>query len=502
MPADQPQKSLATSPDDQKIGLAYWMREVLKECDRVAADFSSDPVHDLRTALRRCRSMADGLMAFDPDSAWKKMKKAGKQLFSSLGDLRDTHVLGEWVTQLAPKDDIAGKILGDYVLEQEQICKTKASAALQGFDRQQWNRWADELPVRAAHIPPGSPMFAHLALEKWTDARALHHKALHNRSSAAYHQLRIGLKHFRYTVENFLPQLYEQWGKDLKKLQDLLGDVHDFDVLWATTLKIDAFPDPQARARWRQRLDQERARRIGAYRGTMVGKQSLWRTWRASLPRPSELRGIALERMQTWASFLDPDNAHSRHVSSLALELYDGLLRAGLGRAAKEPEARETLQAAALMHDVGRSKSKKSHHKVSSKLIRKLTPPLGWTADELRFAALVARYHRGALPRDTHKQFALLSKTRKQRVLLLGGALRLACACDLQHDRQIRHLRVEPSDSLLKIRAQGFSELSPLAEHLSHARYLLEVACRRPVFVLPAEVEVQLAATRIALGAA
>jgi len=28
-----------------------------------------DPVHDLRVALRRCRSLADGLMALDPDSS-------------------------------------------------------------------------------------------------------------------------------------------------------------------------------------------------------------------------------------------------------------------------------------------------------------------------------------------------------------------------------------------------------------------------------------------------
>jgi len=53
------------------------MLRVLEECDNVSANFSADPVHDLRVALRRCRSMADGMMAMDPDRNWKAMKKAG-----------------------------------------------------------------------------------------------------------------------------------------------------------------------------------------------------------------------------------------------------------------------------------------------------------------------------------------------------------------------------------------------------------------------------------------
>ena len=76
------------------------MVQVLEQCDKVAVDFSPDSVHDLRVALRRCRSMADGLMALDPDPAWKEMKKAGKRLFQRLGDLRDIHVMEEWIEKL------------------------------------------------------------------------------------------------------------------------------------------------------------------------------------------------------------------------------------------------------------------------------------------------------------------------------------------------------------------------------------------------------------------
>src|SRR5271157_1224542 len=87
-----------------KLGLRAWMQRVLVECDRSAAGFEADPVHDLRVALRRCRSLADGLMAIDADSSWKDMKKAGKKLFQALGDLRDMQVMQEWIEKL---DDLA-----------------------------------------------------------------------------------------------------------------------------------------------------------------------------------------------------------------------------------------------------------------------------------------------------------------------------------------------------------------------------------------------------------
>ena len=78
------------------------MLRVLEECEHVSTDFAPDPVHDLRVSLRRCRSLADGLMALDPDPNWKAMKKAGKRLFQRLGALRDIHVMMEWVEKLAP----------------------------------------------------------------------------------------------------------------------------------------------------------------------------------------------------------------------------------------------------------------------------------------------------------------------------------------------------------------------------------------------------------------
>jgi CHAD domain-containing protein/HD superfamily phosphodiesterase len=469
-----------------RTGLEHWMHEVLVRCDDAAKDFSSGPVHDLRTALRRCRSLAEGIRVFDADSGWKKMRRAGKELFSSLGALRDTHVIAEWVENMASPGDPTREILLAFLNEQEKQEKKSAAAALDQFDHKQWQSWAEKLPDRGNRMPVDSPVFAHLALERWRDAHDLHKRAMRNRTNCAFHDLRIGIKRFRYTVENFLPGLHARWGDDLKELQDSLGDVHDLDVLWETAARIKAFPDAAARAYWRSRLVEKRNSRLNVYRTKMIGKDSLWIKWRRELPASSDLQHLALKRLEIWASFLDPDFDHARHVADLALQLYDHLSGDSHLKLFGRNDYRSVLHSSALMHDAGHFRTNKGHHKVSARLIRGLEPPMGLNTGELRLMALIARYHRGALPRETQPRFAALSPTRQRLVQCLAGILRLACACDHQHDGRIRHIKLESSTPVCTLRAEGYDEADPLAEHLAAARHLLELACRRPILILPA----------------
>ena len=96
------------------MGLAHWAQKVLEEGDKVGHDFDPDSVHDLRVALRRCRSMADGFIAIDPDPGWRQRKKLGKILFSRLGELRDAQVMVEWVGRLGEPEDPVRKGLGNH----------------------------------------------------------------------------------------------------------------------------------------------------------------------------------------------------------------------------------------------------------------------------------------------------------------------------------------------------------------------------------------------------
>ncbi len=442
------------------------------------------------------------------------MKKAGRKLFQALGELRDMQVMAEWIEKLGePSDPVVIRLL-DHVHAREAECKQLALKDLNQFDRKQWRQWARTLPQRASRVRPGSVVYVHLALEKWTAAYELHKHALRTRSQVSLHELRIGIKRFRYTVENFLPRQHALWGGDLKELQDTLGEVHDLDVLWAAAVDIRAFPDGESQSRWRERLNAERDKRIECYREKMVGQHSLWRVWRGQLPSGPQLRSAALSRLRAWAGYLDPDFLHSERVAHLALLLYDGLTDSGLltanvavpnhvasNRATKsratgnhgalnlEHDGRAVLQAAALLHDVGKARGAENHQKNSYRMIRGLARPLGWSARELELTAVVARYHRGALPRPRGKTMQVLELPDRPIAMELAGILRLANALDARNGRGVSlggdssRLEVGLQDRVVVVRAAGYSVLDRSAEGVAAARHLLETVLRRPVMV-------------------
>ena len=467
-----------------KAGLAYWAARVVQECDRASAGFAADPVHDLRVAIRRCRSMADGFLSVDPDPAWKQMKRLAKPLFASLGELRDVQVMLEWVHKLAPDGDPLKKDLSIALVAKEHHLKAAAQEALAAFDRKRWTSLNEHLAKRTGNLPLEGPVFQHLALERWLEARELHRRALRNRSGAAWHQLRIGIKRFRYTVENFLPQRHAKWSKDLRDLQDALGEVHDFDVLRFMINSRDGIPSEE-RARWLMRIAQERQARLDFYRGKMVGRTSLWKMWRAELPSGSLLKEAAIQKLRNWAALLDPDAAHSRLVARLALSLYDGLSRCGIFKA--DPHDREILEAAAFLHEIGRSKQAKGqpggHQRRGRRMVEKLRPPIGWTVDDLKCIAALVRFHRGGLPSRNDLALAGLDRARRAAVSRLMGIFRLANALDESHQGKVRRLGVTRQDGAVVISFEGLQTLSREAERIARVRYLLETVCRRPILI-------------------
>jgi len=151
------------------------------------------------------------------------------------------------------------------------------------------------------------------------------------------------------------------------------------------------------------------------------------------------------------------EQRHAEHTARLALELFDAT--AGWHRLG-EP-AREFLEAAALLANVGLVISHAGHHLHSSYVIRHAEQLVGFTEREVELIAQVARYHRKSEPKPSHPDFVALDPDDQQLVRTLAGLLRVAIALDRTHARVVRHVRARGGDDglTLELDVTGDAEL-------------------------------------------
>jgi phosphohistidine phosphatase len=275
----------------QPMGLETWMRRVLERADKVAEHWQADDIHDLRVALRRCRAMAEALSQVNPDPLWRKMKKSTRDVFRALGQLHDTQMERVWLKKLWPvRQPLRAKLLRGFT-ERERAQRKDAQKALGRFDRKSWKKWSRKAGRQANFFPVGSIVFQRLASTELDGCAALFERARRRPSAIAWHRARIALKHFRYLSENFLPKHYEPMAPTVRRLQDLLGEVHDMDVLRADVRKMKARRGPAALAVDMEGLQKEKAVRLAEVAARITGPQSVLAEWRAIL---SPVRLLAL----------------------------------------------------------------------------------------------------------------------------------------------------------------------------------------------------------------
>lgn len=133
----------------------------------------------------------------------------------------------------------------------------------------------------------------------------------------------------------------------------------------------------------------------------------------------------------------DPEPPHVFQVAKTACQLFDQLNPLHVLSATE----RRILEAAALLHDIGRAQGGSSHHKRSRDMI--LDAHLdGFTLSERTMIACIARYHRKAEPKPTHKVFRELSGGEQAIVEKLAAILRIADGLDRSHRAAVRRLEV------------------------------------------------------------
>lgn len=133
-----------------------------------------------------------------------------------------------------------------------------------------------------------------------------------------------------------------------------------------------------------------------------------------------------------------PDTDHFLQVSKLVLELFDGLIKwHHLGK-----RERCWLECAAILHDIGLSKSRGGHHKKSAKLILN-DNQMPFTSHERRIIASIARYHRKGLPKQNHYNLVTLDRDTLRKVKVLASLLRVADSLDYMHESIAEALNIK-----------------------------------------------------------
>lgn len=132
------------------------------------------------------------------------------------------------------------------------------------------------------------------------------------------------------------------------------------------------------------------------------------------------------------------EQEHAMNVAKLSLRLFDALQPLHqMGNT-----ERIWLRIASLLHDVGKSVSGTFHHKASRDIIVRQAD-LPFRKRVRRIIGLIARYHRGALPKDSHKYYRRLDDDSRQCVRKLAALLRLADALDAEHKQTVTNLTCE-----------------------------------------------------------
>lgn len=117
------------------------------------------------------------------------------------------------------------------------------------------------------------------------------------------------------------------------------------------------------------------------------------------------------------------EEAHARHVTELAMELFDSAAECGLHTLGDAE--REILRHAAMLHDIGTFLTYQNHHVHSAYLIRN-ADLLGFDQLEVATIAAIARYHRKGFPRKKHQEIGAMPRSSRRAIRKASTLLRLA----------------------------------------------------------------------------
>jgi exopolyphosphatase/guanosine-5'-triphosphate,3'-diphosphate pyrophosphatase len=143
----------------------------------------------------------------------------------------------------------------------------------------------------------------------------------------------------------------------------------------------------------------------------------------------------------------DHDPAHSEQVARLSLRIFDQTATVHK----LDRHARELLEHACLLHDIGWAGGESKHKRRSYEMIQ-AAPLDGFSRSEREILASVARYHGRKPPREDHPWNQKLSDEEKRTVRYLSAIIRVADALDRSHTAAVEDVECSLGEGTVTLR--------------------------------------------------
>ncbi len=456
-----------------------------KEIEGVRSAEDIEYIHRMRVASRRLRAALPLFRSCFPKKSYDRWISEITTITRALGEARDTDVqiaflikyqkrsLAAWTKRpdrvtteppaalalrylLAGLRKRRGRLQGPVLEALDALEKSRALMAMReelsrletGSRRIPRQGLAYGIPALAAYRIEAR-LATMLSFEPWVR---------HKEAVAEHHALRIAAKKLRYTMETFGP-VYRLGLKKpharVKKVQEILGDLHDCDV-WIDHVTLlllkersrfrpltgEKRPDTATIASLRIFLQEREKERVVIHRKFMrfwesLHRAGLWGEIRhtlihgrkklfvpAACGTAAEVRSAATALADEVPSVLP----HVHQVTRLALMFFDStkpfhhLI----------PRDRLLLETAGMLHDLGWKARRRNHPAQSARaIISSQRIPLD--CEERAVVALAAFAHNGRDAPEDHPLFVLLSPEFQKKALQVTAILRVANALDAGH---------------------------------------------------------------------
>ena len=459
------------------------------EIEGVRSSVDIEHIHRMRVASRRLRAALPLFRTCFPEKKYSHWTEEIQRITRALGDARDTDVQIAFLIKLEKKrasqkdtDKNTGTppVRGDaesILLTRLQKKRSKLQnvviSALQNLEKSgvladMRESITNPLPGmrsrRTRSSSYGIPPVAAARISRRLDVMLSYERWVHDPDAITeHHAMRIAAKKLRYTVEVYAPLYRLGLRKTLlrvKKIQELLGELHDCDV-WIDTVMAMLLKE-RSTPRLTITSKNIQARRVGSFRYFLserekerkrlyvrfvhfweaLGRARIWDELRKALLEGRRMKFrlpgvLADDSVRPAVSVLAnqyPDGMlHCHTVTSLALTLFDDLVHLHSMTA----HERFLLECACSLHDIGWKYGQKGHARRSAEMvISDADLPLDVT--DRGIIGLVCLAHRGNVRFNSHGMFSLLTIQEQYTVRKLASLIRIADALDYTRVGSVR----------------------------------------------------------------